>query len=119
MACACLPGNAKEKGASVSFAQKVFDFGTLKDRTSPVSHEFEFTSDGDSNLVIVDATSECGCTRPEYPKAPLPPGKTGRVKVTFNPAGFQGPFTKSVTVKTNGKPRKTRLVIKGYVPPAK
>ena len=99
---------------SIKFEEPVWDFGTLpQDR--PASHEFEFINKGDGNLVIVDATAECGCTRPEYSEKPVAPGKKGKVKVTYNPTGRPGSFEKTVTIKTNGSPRKARLKIRGVV----
>ncbi len=38
------------------------------------------------------------CTRPDYPKAPIAPGKAGKIKVTYNPLGVRA-FTKVVTIK--------------------
>lgn len=115
----CLPAlNASAKGkAEALFKEKSYSFGEIPERGGKVTHEFEFVNSGDSNLVIVDATAECGCTRPEYPQAPVAPGRKGVIKVTYNPAGRPGAFDKSVTVKTNGTPRKIRLKIRGYVKP--
>lgn len=106
-------GAAPEK-AHIKFNDKSYDFGVISN-DAPVSHEFEFVNDSEANLVILDAKSECGCTKPVFPKAPIPPGKKGRIKVTFNPAGFRGFFEKNVTVVTNGSPKKTKLKIKGSV----
>ena len=61
--------------------------------------------------------ADCGCTRPDYPKAPIAPGKQGKIKVTYNPLGRPGAFTKVVTIKTNGSPSKVRLKIRGTVSP--
>lgn len=80
-----------------------------------MSHTFEFTNEGDANLVIVDASADCGCTVPEYPTAPIAPGKKGKIKVTFNPLFRPGAFDKVVTVRTNGKQKKVRLKISGTV----
>lgn len=101
---------------SIKFNETVWDFGTIKN-DRPATHEFEFTNTGDGNLVIVKATAECGCTRPEYPEKPIAPGKKGKVKVTFNPVGRPGSFEKTVTVNTNGNPKKTRIKIRGVVAP--
>lgn len=101
--------------AKAEFAQKTFDFGVIKEKNGPVSHEFVFTNTGDGNLLILKATAECGCTRPEYPEKPVAPGKTGKLKVTYNPLGRPGGFDKVVTVTTNGMPRKVRLKIRGTV----
>ena len=114
---AVVPGavaGTQTKGKA-EFAEKSYNFGVIKGGNNPVSHEFEFVNTGNGNLVILDAKADCGCTKPEYPKAPLPPGKKGRIKVTFNPAGFMGAFEKDVTVRTNGNPRKIKLKVKGTV----
>ena len=101
--------------AKIAFTETVWDFGTIPENKGGVSHEFEFVNAGNGNLVILDATAECGCTRPEYPKNPVAPGKKQKVKVTYNPLGRPGSFEKTVTVKTNGSPKKTRLKIRWIV----
>ena len=98
----------------MNFTEPVYDFGQISLKKGKVSHEFTFTNTGDKNLVITDARADCGCTRPEYGDAPVAPGKTGTVKVTFAPAA-KGHFSKKVTVTNNGNPRKVRLIIKGEV----
>lgn len=115
----CLPLSAKKNQASVRFAEQTYNFGNVKENGGPVSHNFEFVNEGDGNLVIVDATSQCGCTKPEYPAKPIAPGKRGVVKVTYNPTGRPGPFDKVITVKTNAKNKKVRLKITGNVIPSK
>lgn len=113
-------GKKREEGkARVSFEEQVFDFGNVKENGGPVSHDFEFVNVGNGNLVIVDATAECGCTRPDFPKNPVAPGKRGKVRVTYNPIGRPGAFDKQVTIKTNGQPRKIRLKVRGNVIPKK
>lgn len=110
----------KENGkGSASFTSQLFDFGTIREDCGSVSHNFEFVNTGNGNLVINEAKAECGCTRPDYPKAPIAPSKKGKIKVTFLPAGRPGAFEKTVTVNTNGNPRKIRLKIKGNVIPSK
>lgn len=106
---------SKEGEAKIEFAEKVYDFGVIKEDGGNVSHDFEFTNAGDGNLAIFKATAECGCTKPSYPKNPVAPGKKGKVKVTYNPLGRPGGFEKVVTVTTNGNPRKMRLKIRGIV----
>lgn len=109
--------SAAGKKAKVNFSEYRYDFGNVKENGGPVSHEFTFTNNGDGNLLIIDATATCGCTKPEYPKQPIAPGKKGKIKVTYNPAGRPGPIDRTVTVKTNGSPKKVRLKIVGNVIP--
>ena len=105
--------------AKINFEQTSYNFGTIQEAKGPVSHVFEFTNTGNANLVIIDVTAQCGCTRPEFPKQPIAPGKSGKIKVTYNPAGRPGAFDKTVTVKTYGSPSNVRLKIKGAVTPKK
>ena len=107
------------KKASAKFTEQVYDFGVIKENGGPVSHEFEFTNTGDGNLVILNATAECGCTQPEFPEAPVAPGKKSKLKVTYNPLARPGAFEKTVTIKTNGNPKKVRIKIRGTVVPGK
>jgi hypothetical protein len=109
--------SAGGKKAKATFSEYRYDFGNVKENGGLVSHEFVFTNTGDGNLLIVDATATCGCTRPEYSKQPIAPGKKGKVKVTYNPTGRPGPIDRTVTVKTNGSPKKVRLKIVGNVIP--
>lgn len=103
---------------SIKFAETTFDFGTIKEDGGPVTHEFVFENTGDGNLVIHSARAECGCTKPKYPEEPIAPGKSAVIKVTYNPAGRPGGFTKVVTVRCNGNPSKVNLKIRGTVTPS-
>lgn len=105
---------------AVEFAEPAHDFGTIAEDGGNVSYEFGFTNTGDAPLLIVNATASCGCTMPKFPKQPIAPGKSGKVKVTYNPKGRPGEFDKTVTVRTNvKKQKKVTLKIKGFVTPAK
>lgn len=109
---------AKNDGHAVMrVPESSWDFGNIKEKSGPVSHDFEYYNDGKGNLVILDATAQCGCTKPEYSDKPVAPGKKGKIKVTFNPIGRPGSFEKTVKVKTNGKPKTVYLKIRGNVVP--
>lgn len=115
-----VPAVAGKKGKSaIKFTETTYNFGTIPEKKGKVSHSFEFINEGKAPLVIVDASAECGCTTPEYPQEPIMPGKKGVIKVTYNPLGRPGGFTKKVTVRTNGNPKKAYLLIKGVVNPNK
>lgn len=110
---------AKKEGASIRFSEQTYNFGTIPENGGKVTHSFEFINDGASNLVIVDAKADCGCTLPEFPAKPIAPGKKGVIKITFDPKYRPGQFNKVVTVRTNGKQKKVRLKISGTVNPNK
>jgi len=119
--CLMIPAIAMAAGkkAQIKFAEQTYNFGTVPEHGGKVSHSFEFTNTGDANLVIIDAKADCGCTVPEYPTAPIAPGKKGIVKVTYNPLYRPGAFNKVITIKTNARQKKVRLKISGTVNPNK
>ncbi len=124
MLLGCVTAGAEKKENAgkpcMEFPVMVWDFGTIEESRGPVSHSFEVINSGDAPLVILNASASCGCTRPEYPKKPIQAGKKDRIKVTYNPAGRPGEFTKNVTVRSNDKRHKrVTLKIKGFVNPAK
>lgn len=97
----------------INFEAKQHDFGTIP-QDIPVTHEFVFANSGTAPLIISAADGSCGCTVPEWPREPIMPGKSGRIKVTFN-AKAMGPFQKSVTITSNDPNSPTELRIKGNV----
>ncbi|MGM9865831.1 MAG: DUF1573 domain-containing protein [Muribaculaceae bacterium] len=115
----CLTAFADDKGeAAITLASKSYDFGNIRESAGPVTTEFEFVNTGDAPLVIISAVASCGCTRPVYPQAPVKPGKSGKIKVTFLPQGRPGEFSKTIKVRTNAKKnKKFTLRISGVVIP--
>lgn len=100
--------------AKIEFKETTHNFGKFSEKSPVVTCSFVFTNVGDAPLVINQAMGSCGCTVPEYPKAPIKPGESGEIKVTYNGTGkFPGHFKKSVTVRTNGEVEMTRIFIEG------
>lgn len=117
-----IPAESKKKKYEggkpmISFTEQTHDFGIINRDKDFVTTEFEFTNTGNAPLVIFDVTAECGCTRPSYPKNPIAPGKTGKIKVNFIPKGYFGGFTKSVKVRSNASSKPKVLKISGRVNP--
>ena len=80
----------------------------------PVTTTFTFTNDAAKPLIVENAMAECGCTSPDYSKAPVLKGKTSTIKVTYN-AAAEGQFTKKVTVKFANVAEPVILEISGEV----
>jgi len=106
---------------AMTFKETEFDFGDIK-ADKKVSHTFTFTNTGEAPLVIQSATATCGCTVPEWPKEPIAPGKTGSIKVEYDPSGRSGQQSKQITIMANTEPQVNQLTIKtniiGTVPQA-
>ena len=99
---------------SIAFKKMEHDFGNIKQDTEN-PYEFEFTNTGKNPLIITDAKGSCGCTVPEYPKEPIAPGATGKIRVVYSPGKQEGSQTKNVTVTANTEPQQTIVTIKANV----
>lgn len=95
------------------FEKETHDFGTIP-FNKPASYEFAFTNAGDAPVIISEVAPSCGCSVADFSKAPIKPGDSGKIKVTYN-AATKGPFTKSFTVKSNTKTPVKTLTVKGNV----
>ncbi len=119
MACLALtPAMAADKVPAVKFETQRQDVGTIYEKKGKVSVEYQFTNTGDAPLVIISCSASCGCTKPEYPQEPIAPGKSGVIKVTYNPQNRPGEINSAITVRTNDKKnRKITLRLTGLVVP--
>ena len=106
-----------QQGARITSDELTYNFGTIAEADGPATHVFLVKNTGDAPLVITRVTASCGCARPEWGKAPIAPGKTGEVKITYNPKGRPGPFYKTISIFSNGKKGSYNLAIKGNVTP--
>lgn len=101
----------EKKAPAISFAETTHDFGVIKTSDGWVEHEFEFTNTGNAPLAIATVSAQCGCTKPEAPKKPIAPGKTGKIKLRFTPEGLKGNFTRTAKVRTNIKGKDSVVVL--------
>lgn len=106
--------------AEIKFDKLVQNLGTFSENDPIQTATFTFKNVGDQPLIINQAVASCGCTVPEYTKAPIKPGESGTIKVTYNGKGkFPGHFKKTITIRANGKVEMTRIYIEGDMEEAK
>ena len=110
--------SAQKKDASIAVVgDAVYDFGDIKEADGPVTHIFKVINEGEVALVVTKVVASCGCTTPDWTKEPIAAGKTGEIKVTYDPTGRPNAFTKTISVYSNGKSGSFILTIKGNVIP--
>lgn len=105
-----------DKTAAIKWTSQQIDIGEVP-QGKPVTFEFVFTNTSKEAILITDVKAGCGCTTPDYSKAPVKPGEKGIVKAVYNAAAV-GAFTKNVTVTTSADPNSIVLTLKGTVLPA-
>jgi len=106
---------AKVNGPVATYDKTTFEFEDLTQGV-PGTASFNLKNDGNEPLIISSANASCGCTNLSYSKDPILPGKSISISATYN-AAVAGPFTKTVTVKTNANEQPVVLMIKGKVNP--
>lgn len=106
-----------QNNAQINADELVYNFGNIEESDGLASHAFTIKNTGSGPLVITRITASCGCTQPEWSKTPIAQGKTGDVKVTYNPKGRPGPFYKTISIYSNGNKGSYTLGIKGNVIP--
>jgi len=103
---------------SIAIDSSFFDFGTVKQGVM-VKRTFQFTNTGADSLVITDVKTTCGCTVPDWPKQPVPPGGKGEIKVEFNTANKAGRQLRILRVVANTSPAESLLQMGGEIKVAK
>ncbi len=104
---------AKKPADVVKFNSESVDLGKAK-MGNPVTATFTFTNTSKEDVVIEMVTPGCGCTKSDYTKEPIKPGKTGTITATYNAAAV-GTFSKKVYVKLMGVDQQQELTIVGTV----
>jgi hypothetical protein len=103
-------------GPKLNFDKTEHDFGTIAEG-DVVETVFNFTNTGKSELIILSAKGSCGCTVPEWPKEPIMPGESGKIKVKFNSYRKPNLQQKQITLVTNTEEGKEILKIRALVTP--
>lgn len=104
--------------AKIEFKAKdnTVDYGTVAKGEDDGVRKFEFKNTGDAPLMITNVQATCGCTVPDFSRAPVMPGKTGEISVKYNMS--PGPIRKTITVESNAsnyEGGRVALKIKGEV----
>ncbi len=86
----------------ITFGEKEYDFGVIRNESETVYHDFYFMNTGDKPLRIQLVVVSCGCTSSEWPKNEVKPGEKACIRVSYHPQGrAEKKFTKVAEVYTN------------------
>ena len=103
-------------GAGMVFENETIDYGTIP-HNADGKREFVFVNNGNKPLTIESTQGSCGCTVPSKPDGAIAPGAKGVIGVKYA-TDRVGPFTKTVTIKSNATGQETKVVtIKGTILP--
>ncbi|MCF0193922.1 MAG: DUF1573 domain-containing protein [Bacteroidaceae bacterium] len=110
----CTSTAMAQKQAEIVFEADTINLGQFSEANGVQTCEYTFTNKGTAPLIIHQAIATCGCTVPEFKNTPVKPGEQGKITVTYNGKGkLLGPFTKTISVRSNAKNGIKRLYLKG------
>lgn len=94
----------KTKGPFLRFEPSEVDMGkipmnSVTDESGNV--EISIYNDGSKPLILQQVTACCGTTVKEWPKQPIIPGKSGKIKVSFRVEPRPSRISRTVTVNSN------------------
>lgn len=111
------------QGEAVVNDQPTILFKSIKIERQNITYDskepfvFEFKNTGKTPVIITNVQTSCGCTAAEKPTEPIEPGKSSKIVVNYDTKRV-GPFTKTITVRTNSSETPVVLTITGTVQPA-
>ena len=106
---------ARANLASLEFDKVLHDFGDVEPEVENIT-SFVVKNTGNKPLIISDVSATCGCTTPKKPEAPIPPGQSDEIVVTFkSKPGQKNEIKKTVTVTANTLEKVHKVDIRAFV----
>lgn len=102
-----------ESTPRISVSENKHNFGTVKEG-SVLSLDLDIKSIGNSELVITDVQTSCGCTAALLSSDKLKPGEEGNIKIELDTKGMKGKKTRTLAIRSND-PVNPRMVITLFV----
>ncbi len=94
--------------------KNIQDLGTIIS-SKEVEVTFTVKNMNDHRIELLPPRSTCDCSVGQLAKSTLEPGETTEVKVTFDPANYEGKVVKSVYLKSKNGEEEIRLIFTGTV----
>ena len=98
----------------ITWLEESYDFGKVKEGKQ-VTYSYRFVNSGDKPLLISDASAQCGCTVPEWPKELIAVGDTSEIIVNFDSQNRTGVQNKEISITANTDPNLSTLRLRGEV----
>src|SRR5882724_3517864 len=111
------PVHSQTPSTTITFEERVHDFGTILEKNGKATHTFIFHNNGKTPVVINDIFSGCGCIGRTLSKDPVKPGGRGKVTITFDPGYKSGFFSKEIVVFSNDGQNYNRIWVQGTITP--
>ncbi|MBD3630763.1 DUF1573 domain-containing protein [Cyclobacterium sp.] len=101
------------EGSGLVWEKKQLNIGAVLEEKGTATADFYFVNNTDTNVLIEDVQTDCGCTVADFSRDTIGIGKVGQVKVTYDHQSRGGTFSKMILVKTNLDPDGDSLFLEG------
>lgn len=106
----------EKKGALFLLDTVTYNFGDIPRKGGDVKHDFLYTNNGTSPLVVTRVSTSCTCTKIIYSKQPLYPTKRDKITIVYDPKKEElGRFNKVIHLFSNSADGKHIITIQGNV----
>lgn len=110
-----LGGIALMSAQEIELSESNVDLGNIEFGGKAIT-TVQIKNTGDKPLIISDVKASCGCTVPEWPKAPIAPGNSADMTVEYTTTRKAGPFNRTLTINSNAQTEARKIFrIKGIV----
>ncbi|MCF6270966.1 MAG: DUF1573 domain-containing protein [Melioribacteraceae bacterium] len=106
-------GTKSEPTPRISVSKNRHDYGKVKEG-SILTFDLGIKSIGDSELIITDVQTSCGCTAALLSSDKLKPGESGNIRIELDTKGMKGKKTRTIAIKSND-PINPRMVVTLFV----
>ena len=99
--------------STLEWDSRRIDVGTVA-LNVPIEVDFYFKNEGSEPVIIENIETSCGCTAAKSSQAPVLPGESSKVTVTYK-GKKPGVFRKTIRIETSDDEYPTLLVLAGEV----
>jgi hypothetical protein len=111
-----LPLSAVAQSPKLTVDNAIHKFEDTKEGVL-LTHTFTITNTGDAPLIINDYKVACPCTKVELPSQPVLPGKSVKLKMSFDTKGKTYLQDRTIILQTNTKKKEEKVRFKVFVIP--
>ena len=97
------------------FEERVFNFGTIREKDGKISHTFYFSNTGKKPVTVSDVNTGCSCVGNVLRKGPVKPGEKAALTITFDPGYKSGFFSKEIIVFSENGTQYNHVWVEGNI----
>ena len=104
----------KRNVAEIKFENEKIETGVSDGKTSVIT-DFKFWNTGDTALLITEARGNCHCVQGKFSEKGIEPGDSSVISVSFDPAGVNSLFIRTIMIHSNATRPAVELTISGEI----